>query len=57
MKKQNTIKRSELSPLKMGDGKGKPCKVIDKGILHEYVGIGWISLGPSDNPKYPVVVE
>ena len=49
--------RHRASPLVMGcGGKGKPRKVIDRGEVKEYVGIGWVPLGPAeveDYHKYP----
>ncbi len=55
-----TIKRSELSNLKMSTGKNKPQIVICDGYVKEWVGIGWIDLRKAtkaDEKKYPKAVE
>ena len=57
---KNTIKRSQLSGLRMGDGEGKPCKVILDGQVMNYVGIGWVDEGVAsakDKKEYPTVVD
>ncbi len=51
------IKRSKTNPLLMGNN---PKKVIDNGIVYEYVGIGWIALRKAtkaDYKRYPVVED
>lgn len=54
-----TVKRSELSIIKMTDGnENKYQTVIDNGVVKEWVGIGWIvvrNVEPSDYEKFPVV--
>lgn len=39
-----TIESYLLHTVRMGDGSGKPDRVILDGILIAYVGIGWIDL-------------
>ncbi len=59
--KMKTVKRSELSNLRMAAGNEQRIGiVIDDGVVKEWVGIGWIDLGPADaedEKKYPKVVE
>lgn len=50
------LPRGRASIVAMGSGAGKPRKVIDNGVLKEYVGIGWIPLRAArvnDHLKYP----
>lgn len=54
------VLRRDLTNLVMGDGAGKPCRVIDNGVIRLYVGIGWIDerdAKPGDEDRYPVVAE
>lgn len=57
----NTVKKSELTTLRMVQGNERLYpKVIIEGVLREWVGFGWIPLGPAteeDLKKYPRVVE
>jgi len=61
MKKQPTVKSSEISYLAMTTGgERKFTKVIVGDRVHEWVGIGWIDIGPltlRDLKRYPVVVD
>ena len=56
-----TVKATELSKLRMVAGNEKIYDaVIDEGVLKEWVGIGWIDIGPAteeDHKKYPTVVR
>lgn len=56
-----TYPRARTHPAVMGcGGKGKPGKVIDFGMVREYVGIGWVVLRPArpkDYLKIPRLVE
>ncbi len=55
-----TIDSYLLHTSRMGDGSGKPDKVILNGMLIAYVGIGWIDLHEAteeDKLAYPVVVH
>ena len=56
-----TVKATELSKLRMVAGNEKIYDaVIDEGVLKEWVGIGWIDIGPAaeeDYEKYPVVTR
>ena len=51
------IKRSEVSNTKMIAGNEKKyTKVIDDGVVKEWVGIGWIALDETPDPKkYPTL--
>lgn len=57
----STVKRSDLQSWKMVAGNEDVYnKVVDDGILKEWVAIGWINLGPAtdeDKATYPTVVE
>jgi hypothetical protein len=61
MLKKRTVKRSELSNLRMAAGNEKKhTTVIDNGDLKEWVGIGWINEGRAtrqDRNKFPVVID
>ncbi len=56
-----TVKRSELSILKMAAGNEKKYSiVIIDGVKKEWVGIGWIDIGKptaKDRITYPVVED
>ena len=56
-----TVEASELSKLKMVAGGEKRYRfVIDEGIVKDWVGIGWVDIGPAtkkDYKKFPVVVR
>ena len=55
-----TIAAYLLETARMGDGAGKPDKVIVDGVLMAYVGIGWIRLREAtdaDYQTYPVAVD
>lgn len=56
-----TVQAHELSRISMVEGnESKYTKVIDYGILKEWVGFGWIELGKAtdeDKEKYPTVVR
>lgn len=58
---QLTVRRSDLSTIKMVAGlEDVYTRVIDDGVLKEWVGIGWVNVGPAtdaDRAKYPTVVE
>jgi hypothetical protein len=56
-----TVKRSKLSRIHMvaGGEKRHPTVILD-GNVKDWVGFGWIDLGPADDEdreKYPVVVD
>lgn len=56
----DTIEVRLLHTAYMGDGAGKPTKVITDGVLMAYVGIGWIRLRNAteeDYQNYPVAVD
>lgn len=58
--KAGTVDATDLHSLRMGDGTGKPTRVIKDGVVMMYVGIGWIDerkAVPSDANLYPVVVR
>jgi len=57
--KNKTVKRSELSTMKMVAGNEKKYDaVIVKGVVMEWVGIGWIETKEKPDPnKYPTAVE
>lgn len=61
MTRRKSVPIKELSSLKMSCGNEKKFKkVIDDGILKEWVGIGWIALRratKSDASIYPKVVR
>lgn len=40
--KAGTVASREVSVFNMGDGTGKPCRIIKEGMVWNYVGIGWI---------------
>ena len=56
-----TIKRSEVSNLRMTAGNEiKIARVIDRGMVKEWVGIGWVNLGEADGSdygRYPVLED
>lgn len=55
-----TVSRGTLNTTAMGDGEGKPTRVIDAGKVKLYVGIGWIDerdATQADADSFPVVVE
>ncbi len=56
-----TVKRSELSSMKMVEGNEKKfSKVIDGGVVKEWVGFGWLMLGlanADDEKTLPKVVD
>lgn len=55
------IKRSELSNTRMvAKNEQKYATVIDKGIVKDWVGIGWIDIREADESDYnsiPVVED
>ena len=55
------VQAAELSKFKMAGGNEKKYKaVIDKGILKEWVGIGWVDVREAteeDYEKFPVVLR
>lgn len=56
-----TVPAEELSNIKMTTGNEREyTKVIDRGVLKEWVGIGWIDTDPepsvNDYERYPAVV-
>ena len=59
--KQKTVHASELSTMAMVAGnENKYSIIIDKRILKEWVGIGWIELrtaSTADKEKYPTVIR
>ena len=59
--KRKTVKRSELSLAKMAAGNERRYpRVLDNGVVKEWVGIGWISIGSTtdaEKAKIPEVVE
>ena len=61
MKRPKPISYREVSNIAMTTGKEKTLsKVIHKGILKEWVGIGWVDLrtaNKDDFEKYPEVKE
>ena len=56
-----TVKATELSKFRMVAGNEKIYRfVIDEGIVKDWVGIGWVDIGPAtekDYEKYPTVVR
>lgn len=64
MAKRKTIEFSELQKLSSINGKklhrfsgkGRPPAVSIAGVRHEYVGIGWVEIGPEQGDE-PMVVE
>ena len=61
-KKPNTVKAEDLSIMRMTmGGEKKYTKVIHKGVLKEWVGIGWLTLKGKptreDYKRYPRVVD
>ena len=56
-----TIKRSELGKHRMvACNEGKFDRVIDNGVIHEWIGFGWIGIvraTKEDYQKYPTVIE
>lgn len=57
----NTVKRSDLSAWKMVAGnEDRYPVVVDDGRRKDWVGIGWIDIGPAsekDVAEFPTVVE
>jgi hypothetical protein len=51
-----TITRSELARLSFCNSKKLPKKVNVDGHCREWVGIGWVDVGPVDK-RYATVVE
>ena len=60
-KKAKVVDASKLSTIAMTTGGEKKfTKVVDGGVLKEWVGIGWIDIGKAskeDKLKYPTVVR
>ena len=56
-----TVRATELSKFRMVAGNEKIYSlVIDEGIVKNWVGIGWVDVGPAteeDYKKYPTVVR
>jgi hypothetical protein len=56
-----TVKRRELDNLRMvGGNEARYSTVIDQGQVKEWVGIGWISLGPPTREQrktLPIVID
>jgi len=55
-----TVKLGDLHTLMMGDGEGKPHKIVHNGMVKQYVGIGWVAereATQEDADLYPVAVE
>ena len=61
MSNNKTVKRSELTTLKMVEGNEKKYStVIIDGILKDWVGFGWVGEGKAsieNKRKYPTMVE
>jgi hypothetical protein len=58
--KAGTVDAADLHSLRMGDGEGKPTRVIDGDKVKMYVGFGWVELRTADqldSDIYPVVVR
>jgi len=60
--KRKTVKARDCSIIAMCDGRNetKHSKVIMRGRVMQYVGIGWVDEGPAspqDTRKYPVVED
>lgn len=53
---KSTITRSELVRLSTCNSELLPSVVNDGGVRIQWVGIGWIELGPADGTE-PLVVE
>jgi hypothetical protein len=55
-KEPNVIGRSELVRLQFCNSADMPAKINIDGQLKEWVGIGWIEIGPPDR-RHPTLVE
>jgi hypothetical protein len=55
-----TVKREKLNPIYSETIHKKYPKIILDGVIHEFVGIGWVECGKAnarDRKTLPVVVD